>query len=299
MAIDINLNDVAGLVVQTAAEWAADSTVYSAQYILVTSDEVYSGTDQRKFKISNGTDTWDNLDYFPVGSVQSVTGDGVDNTDPANPVLSFPTPGEIGAQTALGFTPENVANKVGSIAASATEYPNNNAVIAYADAKVAQTITDGVTTSAPSQDAVYDMAIKKVSTIITLSSLALTRADSTTYFWGLVYGASPATAAGAAKFTFDKSDTLTNAVISVRAGNTPSNEASTLYLRHNNTTDHLITTIDYSGVTSTSNVVLNVTLAAPIAVVAGDIYEIKEVMQAMATNPTNAIVTVILKAYTN
>jgi hypothetical protein len=31
------------------------------------------------------------------GGVQSVTGDGVDNTDPDNPVLSFPTPGDIGA----------------------------------------------------------------------------------------------------------------------------------------------------------------------------------------------------------
>lgn len=32
--------------------------------------------------------------------VASVTGDGVDNTDPENPVLSFPSPGDIGAATA-------------------------------------------------------------------------------------------------------------------------------------------------------------------------------------------------------
>jgi hypothetical protein len=31
------------------------------------------------------------------GGVESVTGDGVDNTDPLNPVLTFPTPGDIGA----------------------------------------------------------------------------------------------------------------------------------------------------------------------------------------------------------
>jgi hypothetical protein len=30
------------------------------------------------------------------GAVDSVTGDGVDNTDPANPVMSFPVPGDIG-----------------------------------------------------------------------------------------------------------------------------------------------------------------------------------------------------------
>ena len=29
--------------------------------------------------------------------VQSVTGDGVNNTDPSNPVLSYPTPDDIGA----------------------------------------------------------------------------------------------------------------------------------------------------------------------------------------------------------
>lgn len=45
------------------------------------------------------------------GGVESVTGDGVDNTDPANPVISYPTPGDIGAEPALGYTPENVANK--------------------------------------------------------------------------------------------------------------------------------------------------------------------------------------------
>jgi hypothetical protein len=32
-----------------------------------------------------------------IGAVATVTGDGVDNTDPTNPVLSFPTPADIGA----------------------------------------------------------------------------------------------------------------------------------------------------------------------------------------------------------
>lgn len=34
------------------------------------------------------------------GGVESVTGDGVDNTDPLHPALSFPTPGDIGAANA-------------------------------------------------------------------------------------------------------------------------------------------------------------------------------------------------------
>ncbi len=45
-----------------------DSTVYSAKRILVTSDQYYGATDQRKFKIANGTDTWSNLDYMPIGT---------------------------------------------------------------------------------------------------------------------------------------------------------------------------------------------------------------------------------------
>lgn len=36
----------------------------------------------------------------PEAGVQSVTGDGVDNTDPENPTISYPTPGDIGAAPA-------------------------------------------------------------------------------------------------------------------------------------------------------------------------------------------------------
>lgn len=46
-------------------------------------------------ELTGGADTA--LHSHP-GGVDSVTGDGVDNTDPANPVLTFPTPAEIGAQ---------------------------------------------------------------------------------------------------------------------------------------------------------------------------------------------------------
>lgn len=66
MAVTVNIDSQ--IVVKTAAQWAADSTVYSAKRILVTSDEYYGATDQRKFKIANGTDTWSNLDYMPIGA---------------------------------------------------------------------------------------------------------------------------------------------------------------------------------------------------------------------------------------
>ena len=53
------------IIEQTAAAWGADATVYPVKRILITSDVLWDGTDQRKYKISNGADTWSNLDYVP------------------------------------------------------------------------------------------------------------------------------------------------------------------------------------------------------------------------------------------
>lgn len=49
----------------TAAGWAADATVYTAKTILVTTDAYWGSTDQRKFKLADGVQTWSNLDYPP------------------------------------------------------------------------------------------------------------------------------------------------------------------------------------------------------------------------------------------
>jgi hypothetical protein len=67
--MDINISSQ--IVVQTAAQWAADNTVYSNKRILVTSDAYYGTTDQRKFKIADGTQTWSNLDYVPIAQTLS------------------------------------------------------------------------------------------------------------------------------------------------------------------------------------------------------------------------------------
>ncbi len=61
------------IVVQTAAQWAADATVYTSKRILVTSDSFYGATDQRKFKIADGSQTWAQLDYFPVSGYDDAT----------------------------------------------------------------------------------------------------------------------------------------------------------------------------------------------------------------------------------
>lgn len=51
---------------KTAANWAADTEVYSNS-LLFSTDEFYEGTDQQKFKKANGVDTWSDLDYYPIG----------------------------------------------------------------------------------------------------------------------------------------------------------------------------------------------------------------------------------------
>jgi len=84
-----------------------------------------------------GIDVSGNLEYdTPAGGgVESVTGDGVNNTDPLNPVISYPTPGDIGAEPALGYTPENVANKSTDVDADKTsniKYPSVKAVYDWA-----------------------------------------------------------------------------------------------------------------------------------------------------------------------
>lgn len=66
-------------------------------------------------------------DVFVSVAVETLTGDGVDNTDPFNPAISFPGPSDIGA--------EDVANKstdVNADQASNTKYPSVKAVYDWA-----------------------------------------------------------------------------------------------------------------------------------------------------------------------
>jgi len=76
-------------------------------------------------------------------------------------------------ETALGFTPYNATNPSG--------YQTAGQVQTIADAKVVQTITNGVTTTAPSQDAVFDaLALKQpLATVLTNTTASFTTADET------------------------------------------------------------------------------------------------------------------------
>jgi hypothetical protein len=91
------------------------------------------------------------------GAVESVTGDGVDNTDPANPVLSFPTPADIGAQVAGTY---------------------------LTSSNIEDSIIDGHTTIAPSGNAVFDaLALKQAGdflSILTAVEISITTATALT-----------------------------------------------------------------------------------------------------------------------
>lgn len=87
-------------------------------------------------------------------------------------------------ETGVAYTPENAANKStdGTMAAdSATLYPSQSAVVTYASAKVADSITDGVTTIAPSQNAVFDaLALKQNTGSVNLPTGTCLKVVSTT-----------------------------------------------------------------------------------------------------------------------
>ena len=115
--MDINIDSQ--IVVQTAAQWAADTDVYSEKRILVTSDVYYTGTDQRKFKLANGVDTWSNLDYMPLGGSTTwggITGTLSDQTDLQN-ALNNKQDLDSDLTAIAGLTPSNddiIQRKAGS-----------------------------------------------------------------------------------------------------------------------------------------------------------------------------------------
>lgn len=53
----------------TFANWTANNPILSAGEVAFTSDVFYTGTDQQRFKIGDGVQTWNQLDYVPEGGV--------------------------------------------------------------------------------------------------------------------------------------------------------------------------------------------------------------------------------------
>ena len=51
----------------TSANWTTNNPILSAGEVAFTSDVFYTGTDQQRFKIGDGVQTWTQLDYVPEG----------------------------------------------------------------------------------------------------------------------------------------------------------------------------------------------------------------------------------------
>ena len=52
----------------TSANWTSNNPILLEGEMALSTDVLYSGTDQPRYKIGNGVDTWLNLDYVPEGS---------------------------------------------------------------------------------------------------------------------------------------------------------------------------------------------------------------------------------------
>lgn len=51
----------------TSANWTSNNPVLLAGELAFTTDVLYTGTDQMKFKVGDGSQTWTQLDYMPIG----------------------------------------------------------------------------------------------------------------------------------------------------------------------------------------------------------------------------------------
>ena len=74
----------------TSANWASNNPILAAGEVAFTSDVFYTSTDQQRFKIGDGVQTWTQLDYVPEGggggsqNLQSVTDLGATTTNAIN-----------------------------------------------------------------------------------------------------------------------------------------------------------------------------------------------------------------------
>jgi hypothetical protein len=119
--------------------------------------------------------------------------------------------------------------------------------------------------------------------VINVQALTSSPTDAQTVYFGMLPKA-PTTTANISKIYIRKSCTLKHAEIYCYSGTAGTNEAWSLYVRKNNTTDTLIATLNVAASERVfTNAALNVTL------VAGDYLEIKGIQPTWGTNPLTCI----------
>lgn len=136
----------------------------------------------------------------------------------------------------------------------------------------------------------------KSNIIAIIYSGALNRADNTNYYHGKFYSAVAGSAATTRRFKFVRAGIITNLMVNiVSTTNNPSNEAVSLFLRLNNTTNFLLCDLDYSQIPSAGITgAFYFTIVAPITVTTTDYYEVLEAVPAMVTNPSNVSISIEL-----
>jgi|WetSurMetagenome_2_1015567.scaffolds.fasta_scaffold00157_41 hypothetical protein len=118
---------------------------------------------------------------------------------------------------------------------------------------------------------------------INVQALTSSPADTTPFYFG-TKPAAITTTAGQNKIYIRKAGTLKIAEIYTYSGTAGTAEAVSMYVRVNNTTDYLISTL---SVSVNERIFTNLSLSIPLAV--GDYFEIKGIPPIWATNPLTFI----------
>lgn len=156
------------------------------------------------------------------------------------------------------------------------------------------------TTYANTKALVDGLATKRSSTYETLvftgSFSNVNFADSATYYFGTLPSLPPQTSATLCRIGFNEDLTITKALLICSQGVNYSNEAVSVYLRKDNTTDSTITTsLDLNSVGVNAAKIFTYSLSIPV--LAASYYEVKLVMPAFATNGANSRWTIQLYGY--
>jgi len=135
------------------------------------------------------------------------------------------------------------------------------------------------------------LALKRSSTYETLlfqgSFSSINLADSTTYYFGTLPSLPPQTNATLCRIGFNEDLTITKVILTCSQGVNYSNEAVSVYLRKDNTTDSAITTtLDLSSVGLNAAKIFTYSVSIPV--LSASYYEFKIVTPAFATNGNNS-----------
>ena len=165
------------------------------------------------------------------------------------------------------------------------------------NSEVSQTITNGVTDKAPSEDAVFDaLALKSPYPVAEWYSDAtsINPADGSTYYMNLINNSPPSTFSTIRPVSPKTNATFLVAVNCLIAGTLASSEGASIEFLNLTQLTSVFLTTDFKLTTNQSNSgYFTTTLATTI----GDQVQIRVIFPTWATNPTTVQFQFFLKAY--